>query len=222
MNTIIAGRFGTKTEADAAAEKMHPFITKADICIFHNNPPGQHRTSLFGDEDAVKHQALHSNASNPPNRSNPPNGAEEVAEAHAAEQSEKAENTSLATAAVAGIAVGALAVAAGPVAALAAAGVAAYTGSLAGALTGSDGENSSTVSHNGARSAAASNSQIHAVRQGGVMLAVRIANADSEARVVDSLRLAGAADIEIASGEWRDGDWVDFDPLDTPTLVAPH
>ena len=219
MNTIIAGRFGTKTEADAAAEKMHGFITKADICIFHNNPPGQHRTSLFGDEDAVKHQALHSHVSNP---SNTPNGPEELAEAHASEQAEKAENTSLATAAVAGIAVGALAVAAGPVAALAAAGVAAYTGSLAGALTGSDDENNSTVSPDGTRNAGIGNSQIHAVRQGGVMLAVRIAHADSQARVVDALRLAGAADIEIASGEWRDGDWVDFDPLDTPTLVVPH
>ena len=211
MNTIIAGRFGTKTDADAAAEKMHGFITETDICIFHNNPPGQHGITLFGDENTVKHEASQSNA---------PNSAQQMAEADASQQAEKAENTSLATAAVAGIAVGALAVAAGPVAALAAAGVAAYTGSLAGALTGSDAENDSTVSHNGTRSAGTGKSQIHAFRQGGVMLAVRIANADSEARVVDALRLAGAADIEIASGEWRDGDWVDFDPLDTPKLVA--
>jgi hypothetical protein len=213
MDTIIAGRFGTKTEADAAADKMHGFVTESDICIFHNNPPGQHRTTLFGNEDAVKHEASHSN---------PPNRAQANAEADASEQAEKAENTSLATAAVAGVAVGALAVAAGPVAALAAAGVAAYTGSLAGALTGADGDNSSTVSRDGTHDSANHGSQSHAVRQGGAMIAVRLANADSQTRVIDALRSAGAADIEIASGEWHDGDWVDFDPLDTPKFVAPH
>jgi hypothetical protein len=209
MDTIIAGRFGTKTEADAAAEKMNGFVVETDICIFHNNPPGQHRTTLFGNEDAVKHEASHPDAAAP---------AHDAAEADASEQAEKAENTSLATAAVAGVAVGALAVAAGPVAALAAAGVAAYTGSLAGALTGSENENNAIASHDDTRN----DSQSPAIRQGGVMIAVRIANADNQNRVVDSLHSSGAADIEIASGEWQAGDWVDFDPLDTPKLIATH
>lgn len=213
MDVIIAGRFGTKTEADIAADKMRSFINKTDICIFHNNPPGQHRTSLFGDEDAVKHQAMHPNTAT---------SAQKIAEEDASQQAEKAENTSLAAAAVAGVAVGALAVAAGPVAALAAAGVAAYTGSLAGALTGSDGGKSYSESRDGRHNAASNASPTQAIRQGGIMIAVRIANPEIQARVIDSLQLAGAADIEIASGEWRDGDWVDFDPLDAPKLVTLH
>ena len=33
------------------------------------------------------------------------------------------------------------------------------------------------------------------------------------------LRAHGAKDIERASGMWRDGDWVDFDPVASPHLV---
>lgn len=215
MDTIIAARFGTKTEADAVAATIHSFVSTSDVCIFHNNPPGQHRTTLFSNEDALKHEALHPSV---------PTGAKTVAEADASEQAEKAENTSLVAAAVAGVAVGSLAVAAGPVAALAAAGVAAYTGSLAGALSGSGGVNEESdpaFSNNGTRYSTHGDSQAHAIRQGGVMIAVRIANTENQARVIDALRAAGGGDIEIASGEWKDGDWIDFDPLDAPKLIAP-
>ena len=41
-----------------------------------------------------------------------------------------------------------------------------------------------------------------------------------EILVIDDLRLFGAEDIETADGEWRDGDWVDFNPLQEPKLVA--
>jgi hypothetical protein len=44
-------------------------------------------------------------------------------------------------------------------------------------------------------------------RLGGVMLSVRIANPVNEKRVIATLRAKGAADIEQAHGEWRDGDW---------------
>lgn len=204
MDTIIAGRFGTTAEADVVAQRIHGFVSETDVCIFHNNPPGQHRTTVFGDEDLLKHEALH------PSKTTQPAA---VAEAEASEQAEQAENTSMATAAVAGVAVGALAVAAGPVAALAAAGVAAYTGSLAGALGGSGGENQAGGTHH------QGDHGMHSVRQGGAMIAIRIANPENQARVVDALRGAGAADIEIASGEWQDGDWVDFDPLEPPHLI---
>lgn len=51
MDRIIAGRFQTKGEADAAAELM-TYIDSADISIFHNNPPGQHGVlAAGGDED---------------------------------------------------------------------------------------------------------------------------------------------------------------------------
>jgi S-formylglutathione hydrolase FrmB len=51
------------------------------------------------------------------------------------------------------------------------------------------------------------------------MLSVRIANPASEKRVVAILRSKGAADVEQALGEWRDGDWTDFDPVAAPHLV---
>ena len=55
-------------------------------------------------------------------------------------------------------------------------------------------------------------------------MSVRIANPQNENRVIDALRAEGAADIERAEGEWRDGDWVDFNPVAAPQLVkdAPH
>lgn len=42
MERIIAGRFPTLDRADAASALMAQYIDAADICIFHNNPPGQH------------------------------------------------------------------------------------------------------------------------------------------------------------------------------------
>ncbi len=196
---IIAGRFGTTSEAEAVAQSMHAFIDAKDICIFHNNAPGQHGTTMFGDQ-AAEHQHAADNAKKL--HAARPEPSNEVAE-DAAEQVEHAEGSAMAAAAVAGVAAGVLAVAAGPVVALAAVGVAAYTGSLAGALEGGVDERDGSA----------------AMRQGGVMIAVHIVHAADQARVVQTLKAAGAADIEQADGKWQDGDWVDFDPLAAPELV---
>jgi hypothetical protein len=51
------------------------------------------------------------------------------------------------------------------------------------------------------------------------MMSVRIAKPANEERVIATLRAEGAADIEQAYGEWRDGDWTDFDPVAAPRLV---
>jgi len=56
-------------------------------------------------------------------------------------------------------------------------------------------------------------------RPGGMMLSVHIADPANVERVIDALRTRGAADIEEADGEWRDGNWVDFDPVAVPRLV---
>jgi len=40
--------------------------------------------------------------------------------------------------------------------------------------------------------------------------------------VVELLQRMGATDIERAEGIWRNGDWVDFDPLAPPQLVEPE
>jgi len=106
LQRIIAGRFETKGDADSVAALLAKYIDTTDICIFHNNPPGQHDAyPLGGDEDADS-------------------GAE------------GAENPALGAALGAGLAAGAIGALGGPVIALAAAATGAYVGSLGGALQG--------------------------------------------------------------------------------------
>jgi phage tail tape-measure protein len=107
--------------------------------------------------------------------------------------------------AAAGAVVGSLG---GPPGALAGAGVGAYVGSLAGALNKSErgNENEATPQH-------------PAERPGGPMVAVRADDPEAEERAVRILDQHGAHEIERAKGEWRDGEWQDFDPrLPTETL----
>jgi hypothetical protein len=108
--------------------------------------------------------------------------------------------------AVVGVVAGAAAVAVAPLAApavivgLTAAG--AHAGGLAGAMRAADeGPEDPTP-----------------VRHGGLMLAVRVAP-DAVERTAALLREHGAESIEQADGEWRDGDWTDFDPLKPPRLL---
>jgi hypothetical protein len=112
--------------------------------------------------------------------------------------------SSAVTAASAALAAGAIGALGGPVVAVAAAAVGAYTGSLLGAMAGlgdRDGEPHPEE------------------RRAGIILSVRIADPANEERVIDTLRAQGAADIEAAYGEWRDGGWSDFDPVAAPRLV---
>ncbi len=105
MERIIAARFQTVGEADAAAASM-PYIDSTDICIFHNNPPGQHGTLRMGGDEGEDPGAA------------------------------GAGKTSAATAVSAGLAAGAIGALGGPVVAAAAAAVGAYTGSMVGAMAG--------------------------------------------------------------------------------------
>jgi hypothetical protein len=88
------------------------------------------------------------------------------------------------------------------VVALAAAATGAYIGSLAGAMHGLEDKKGAPQR-----------------RPAGVILSVRIATPRNEKRVIAALRERGAADIEQAQGEWRDGDWTDFNPIAVPQLV---
>jgi hypothetical protein len=176
VNHIIAGRFQTKSKADAAAKIITCYVDRRDICIFHNNPPGQHGVlPMGGDEESSP-------------------GAD------------RAQDSSATTAIAAGLVGGAIGLAGGPVTALAAASVAAYTGSLLGMMEGAN-ENAPPGSTPVGRPA-------------GVILAVRIALPANEEIVIDDLRLGGAEDIEEADGEWRDSNWVDFNPIQPPRLIA--
>ena len=106
MERIIAGRFATKDGADAVAALMAHYIDSADICIFHNNPPGQHDAfAVGGDEDEDP-------------------GAVD------------ADQSAASTAVAAGLTAGAIGALGGPVVALAAAATGAYLGSLGGAMHG--------------------------------------------------------------------------------------
>ena len=175
MDRIIAGRFKTKSDADAAAALMAPHVDSTDICIFHNNPPGQHDAfAMGGDEDEDP-------------------GAR------------NADKSAAGTAVAAGLAAGAVGALGGPVVALAAAATGAYVGSMAGAMAGLGPDDDKPRDPER--------------RPGGVILSVRIADPANEKRVIATLRAQGAADIEQAQGEWRDGDWTDFDPVAKPRLV---
>ena len=54
----------------------------------------------------------------------------------------------------------------------------------------------------------------------GIFLAVRVTRQDVEQRVINELKPIGAADIEKTEGKWRDGTWVDFNPVAVPKLVV--
>ena len=122
-------------------------------------------------------------------------------------ESGKTAGVGAAVGSLAGAAVGAaLGAAAGPgvaaVAGVAGASVGAYGGSLAGALTGSRAGDPQQA-----------NTEEPVERPAGVIVAVRVES--GEEAVLDVLRANGALDIERTSGEWRNGEWIDFDPRRT-------
>jgi hypothetical protein len=57
-------------------------------------------------------------------------------------------------------------------------------------------------------------------RKPGMLVAVAVDGAAQEQRVLEVLRTLGAHHIERAEGSIVDGDWVDFDPLSVPVIVA--
>lgn len=59
----------------------------------------------------------------------------------------------------------------------------------------------------------------HEFRNSGVLVAVHV-SADNQLDAAATLRDAGAADIERASGRWQQGRWADFDPTKTPEPIA--
>ena len=56
-------------------------------------------------------------------------------------------------------------------------------------------------------------------RPGGVMVAVHATSIGDEP-VIEIMDDCGAKLVEIADGQWRDGDWVDFDPVGPPKNVV--
>jgi hypothetical protein len=96
----------------------------------------------------------------------------------------------------------------GPAGAVAGAAAGAYVGSLPGALDSMHKKTARGDSH-GAVS-------VPKIREAGMMLAIATPDVDKERKAVEVLRRAGATEIEQNTGEIRNGDWVDFDPLAPP------
>ena len=95
----------------------------------------------------------------------------------------------------------------GPAVGAVAAAVGGYTGSLAGTAGGLPDEGEATNKGPHPRSA-------------GMMVAVRVVNADNSSQIIERLRSYGGVDVERAQGNWVNGDWVDFDPTTPPQLVS--
>lgn len=115
-----------------------------------------------------------------------------------AREAGKGAATGAAIGGAAGLAIGSIG---GPPGALAGAGVGAYVGSLAGALR------KTREPH-----AEAASPQHPAEPFAGPMVAVCVDRSGAEAAAVEALDGHGAREIHRAEGEWRDGEWVDYDP----------
>jgi hypothetical protein len=117
--------------------------------------------------------------------------------------------------AAAGLAVGGIAAAAvpplAPVIIAGVTGVGALAGSVAGAVSGTEPASEPSEDDE-------SRGEEEHGRQGGMMVAVRVTPA-TETAVVEAFEASGAEAIERATGKWRDGRWVDFDPLEAPDKI---
>lgn len=113
------------------------------------------------------------------------------------------------TGAAIGLGIGAAigAVTAGPPGAAVGAGIGAYVGSLGGALHGLEGSGTD---------------EEPARRPAGVVVAVRIESGNAERSAIATLQTQGAIHVEKAEGQWRDGKWIDFDPVSVPVILDSH
>jgi hypothetical protein len=102
----------------------------------------------------------------------------------------------------AGAAIGA--VVGGPPGAAVGAGIGAYVGSLAGALHGMEGRGTKEQPMR---------------RPAGIVVAVRADGATAEQKAIATLQTQGASHVEKANGQWRDGKWIDFDPVSVPAIL---
>lgn len=138
-------------------------------------------------------------------------------DAYADEGAKHAGETAITGAAVGGatgLAAGAVAAATLPIGgwivALAATGVGAYLGSFMGALSGTESGDPAEATPE------------HPVEQpGGPRVAVCVDRPGTEPRAIELLRRFGAKDIGRAEGEWRQGEWKDFDARVPPEPVEP-
>lgn len=114
--------------------------------------------------------------------------------------------------AVAGMGVGAGvgALVGGPIGAVAGAAAGAYAGAFGGALSSLGDDDTA-----GAPGAP----QVR--RPAGIMVAVNADHGPSDELIVNVMRENAALSIEKTQGEWKDGQWTDFDPTSVPRFLVP-
>lgn len=157
---------------------------------------GKLRDGAFGDKDICTF------ANNPPGQHDlfPIGGDEnkDPGSIHAGSDAGKGAAVGLGT----GAAIGA--VVAGPPGAAVGAGIGAYVGSLVGALHGMEGRGTD---------------EDPVRRPSGIVVAVRIESGKAEQYAISTLRTQGAIHVEKAEGQWREGKWIDFDPVSAPVIL---
>lgn len=92
----------------------------------------------------------------------------------------------------------------GPPGAAMGAGVGAFLGSLAGALHGMEGRGTK---------------ESPVRRPAGIVVAVKIESGKAEQTAISTLQTHGAIHVEKAEGQWKDGNWIDFDPVSAPVIL---
>jgi hypothetical protein len=191
MNTIIAGRFQRKDQAEEAmAQLVLSGFASEQVTSFFVNPGGQHDLyPIGGDEDESR--GTHDASS----------GAASAA----------------AVGGGVGLAVGiATLPIVGPGAAVAAVGVAAYTGSLVGAL----GRMGAPSGPDNEATRVQSELDDALLRKSGMLVAVCAPTSAEQTTAIRVLCAQEAVDVEQAKGTFNEGHWVDFNPLTPVTPVA--
>ena len=98
----------------------------------------------------------------------------------------------------------------GPAAVLVGAGAGAYAGSLMGALE---------TMHKDGPGTGTANDPIHP-RHSGILIGVVARTPEEQAKATDTLQNLGALEMELAEGTITDGEWNDFDPRKSVTLLG--
>jgi hypothetical protein len=179
-----------------------PGMTRIIAATFEASPQAEAAAQALRDAGFPAHSVstYHNNA--PGQHGLLPIGGDEAADPEA-----KQAGSGAARGAVVGSVIGAGvgAAIAGPLGAVAGAGVGAYTGAFGGALN---------------RLADEDDTLPPARRAAGIMVAVEVTGpAASEDMAIALMRDHEAVAIEEADGEWRDGQWADFDPLAAPHVI---
>ncbi|MFT4506422.1 hypothetical protein [Caballeronia sp. 15711] len=193
MSLIIAGRFQTFPNAEAAAQRLFAAgFLEEDVTLFYAAPSGQHaRLETGGDHYADA-------------------GAKDAG---------KGAGKGATIGAVIGAIVGAgiFVLFKTPwLAAVLAAGAGAYVGSLAGAMGHAKSGKRPAADATTAENHGSSNALD--ARHSGVVVAVHV-GPEMQAQAASILRDAGGKEVERATGQWRNGRWADFDPVKPPEPV---